>query len=420
MNRGDSTQSGRRIGQLLRWLPAGGAAAFLWVTAAGCSSSAVRLPDDVPEASNTPMADAGSTPRDAAAATDAGTHPAVDSGTGTAIDSGHPDSGSAADTGTPPPEAGTTAASTCMDGVQDGNETAPDCGGSCPPCVPYMIGAPNTSDKVNNACTSGGDVSFICPRFMLFSSEMREAAAADESANGWPAGSFNYGVATLDGAACCECYQIVYGAPQNGQLAYAAPRPLVIQNFNMGGAPNAFDVFMGKGGEGANTSGCSQLYSSYPTIGEPNGGGITASALSACGTTTAGLESAGCVSTVTSECEMIQATSSYVASTTQFSCIQANSGATPYHSNWTVKARKVECPAALTEVTGCKLNPGGNPQPDPSVQTVSEASSWSAYSTTTMEDCCKPSCAWPGNVSNTQSPWSAMYQCDASGNPMHN
>src|ERR1700722_7818585 len=84
----DLTRSGRRIRQLLRLLPAGGAAAFLWVVAAGCSSSAVRLPDDVPDAGHPPVADAGSPPRDAAAATDAAAHPPLDSGA--AIDAGHP------------------------------------------------------------------------------------------------------------------------------------------------------------------------------------------------------------------------------------------------------------------------------------------------------------------------------------------
>jgi hypothetical protein len=249
---------------------------------------------------------------------------------------------------------------------------------------------------------------------------MRQAAAADEAANSWPPGSFNYGVATLNNAACCACYQIVYSAPQNGQLMVAPPKPLIVQNFNQGGAPNAFDIFMGKGGEGANTSGCSQLYTTYPTIGEPGGGGITATAISGCGTKAATLSSAACVSALTSECDMIQASSSYVTTTTQFSCIETNDPASFYHANWSVKARQVECPASLTAVTGCKPNPGNNPMPDPTVQTAAQASSWSSFSTTTMEDCCKPSCSWPQNVSNTQSPWSAMYQCDSSGNPMHN
>jgi Glycosyl hydrolase family 45 len=308
---------------------------------------------------------------------------------------------------------------TCTDGVKNGDETGVDCGGSCPACVPYVLGPPNTSTNVQNACTNGGDVSFICPRFMLFSGEMKQAAADDAAAMGWPAGSFNYGVATLNGAECCACYQIVYGTVENDQYDFTPPKPLIIQDFNTGGENNAFDVFMGKGGEGAQTNGCTQLYSSYPSIGEPNGGGIRASSISACGTTTSSVASAACVSAITSDCDQINASSSYVTATTQTSCIEANSATSLYHDNWNVRARQVECPTALTEVTGCKPNAGGNPQPDPTVQTVAQASSWGTYSTTTMEDCCKPSCAWPGNVQNTQAPWSAMYQCDGSGNPMH-
>ena len=135
---------------------------------------------------------------------------------------------------------------------------------------------------------------------MLFSQEMKQAATDDEAANGWPAGSFNYGVATLNGAACCACFQIVYGTPTQSGLTYSPPKPLVVQNFNTGGAQNAFDVFMGKGGEGAQTNGCSQLYTDYPSTGEPYGGGIRASNIAACGMTEATLASAACVSAITS------------------------------------------------------------------------------------------------------------------------
>ena len=52
------------------------------------------------------------------------------------------------------------------------------------------------------------------------------------------------------------------------------------------------------------------------------------------------------------------------------------------------------------------------------VQEASQAGSWSSYGTTTMQDCCKPSCSWPNNVSGTMSPWSTMYQCSMNGAPM--
>jgi hypothetical protein len=42
----------------------------------------------------------------------------------------------------------------------------------------------------------------------------------------------------------------------------------------------------------------------------------------------------------------------YVTTTTRTSCIEANSGASDYHENSSVRAEQLECPTALTEVTG--------------------------------------------------------------------
>jgi hypothetical protein len=186
----------------------------------------------------------------------------------------------------------------------------------------------------------------------------------------------------------------------------------------MGGANNAFDLFMGKGGMGAQTQGCSKMYSTFPSVGEPNGGGIRASSTSGCGTSSSSLSSSACTSAISSACQQIQAASAYVQSTTRASCIDANTAQTLYHENWNVKAREIECPSALTQVTGCRLNAGSKPKVDPTVLTAAQASSWNSYTTTTMQDCCKPSCSWTGNVTGAQSPWSAMYQCGADGTPM--
>jgi len=48
-----------------------------------------------------------------------------------------------------------------------------------------------------------------------------------------------------------------------------------------------------------------------------------------------------------------------------------------------------------------------------------------AYTTTTMQDCCKPSCAWADWVGDGQydlgltpvGDWRAFYSCDQTGNP---
>ena len=92
-----------------------------------------------------------------------------------------------------------------------------------------------------------------------------------------------------------------------------------------------------------------------------------------------------------------------------------------YHDNWNVRAIQVECPTALTEVTGCKPNPGGYPNPNPSVQTCRPGlDAGERTRPPPWRTRCKPSCAWPGNVSNTQAPWPAVYQCTVDGTPMTN
>src|SRR5262249_33617845 len=45
-------------------------------------------------------------------------------------------------------------APSCMDAIKNGNETGVDCGGSCPACVSYQTGSPDTNTNVNNACTA--------------------------------------------------------------------------------------------------------------------------------------------------------------------------------------------------------------------------------------------------------------------------
>ena len=73
-----------------------------------------------------------------------------------------------------------------------------------------------------NACEGtkqGAQVSFICPRFMLFSDEMLQAAIDDGNTG------MNYAVVGHDadsggidgnnGNSCCQCYQLVFSLPEN-------------------------------------------------------------------------------------------------------------------------------------------------------------------------------------------------------------
>jgi hypothetical protein len=93
---------------------------------------------------------------------------------------------------------------------------------------------------------------------------------------------------------------------------------------------------------------------------------------------------------------------------------------------------KVECPEHLTRVTGCKLAPQGLPAVKRDVTTAAKAaldsqfwaktsSSSSLYETTTMEDCCRPSCAainWiSGKGLTPDAQYRAFYTCNANGVP---
>jgi hypothetical protein len=325
--------------------------------------------------------------------------------------------------------------------------------------------AANACENISSKPTA--DVGFLCPRFALRSGEMVQAALDDFGA---PA-PFNYAIAGhdvdqggLDGTAkssCCQCYQLVFDLPEqearvqsSGASAIALPKPLVVQAFNTaaGGGQN-FDLMMGAGGFGSfnacdpnfssqQSASGRYLYSSFPEDGEPGNGGVNAATqLAGCKNqqnlvTTATLSSDTCRASVTTACNKFASTtltSQALADTVQ-SCLDSNDPAGYYHINWQVYAKKIECPAHLTDVTGCKLAPQGLPAADPNVTTPGQAAqdgSFKAmsgggahYTTTTMQDCCKPTCAWQDYVTGNNGGMTAVgqynsfYACDQTGAPV--
>ncbi len=330
---------------------------------------------------------------------------------------------------------GATGTASCTNNRRDGTETGIDCGGSCPACPNYKINAPNRSDTLASSCNNGSG--YMCARQMVFSPELKQAAFDDWGMDDPP---FVYGVVGHDldaggvdpnnGNACCQCYQIIFESP-TGATGLPTPKPMIVQAFNTaaGGGHN-FDIYMAAGGFGAN-NGCAvtsdshpanPMYSMYPDLGGDYTGGVRASRYNECssnGFTLASISSQTCQDHVASECEKIQSTFSATnQSTSQASCEQANYPNSHYHINWSVRAMRVECPTNLTRVTGCKLNPQGLPQAIPAAKDVASATSAfrSGYTTTTMQDCCRPTCAYPSNVSNSDSQYSVFYTCDRAGN----
>ena len=137
---------------------------------------------------------------------------------------------------------------------------------------------------------------------------------------------------------------------------------------------------------------------------------------------------AACQQKIETACNEMTADSSVIQSVSRNSCIQSNKAEHYYHENWNVLVKRVACPTHLTEVTGCK--PGGQdslPAPDPNVQTAAQAASagffadldGAHYHTTTMQDCCMPTCAWSNNVNiDTLDGYNSFYSCDADGAPI--
>jgi hypothetical protein len=329
-----------------------------------------------------------------------------------------------------------------ISGCQAGVATSPG-GGKC--------------TQGQNACEgtkSGAQVNFLCPRFMLFSDEMAQAALDD----GYP--GINYAVVGhdvetggIDGnvtISCCQCYQLVFQLPEaeaqvngNGASAIPIPPPLVVQAFNTsaGGGKN-FDVFMGAGGFGAfnacdpsasmtSPSG-KYLYTQFPTEGEPGSGGVNAATqIAGCKdsknlVTTATLSSTTCQSNVATSCGKFKSASTTVTNESIKSCTQSNGANSYYHINWKIYAKRVECPTHLTQVTGCKLASQGLPAVNPAVTTpdkaAADSSFKSGYTTTTMQDCCMPTCAWQDNVKGqglqTVGQYDSFYSCDQNGAPV--
>lgn len=342
----------------------------------------------------------------------------------------------------------------CLNG-----DASTDCGGKC---------------QVINACSEtssakpNADLTFMCPRNILFSPIMEQAAADDGNSG------FHYAVAGhdvdaqgIDGnvqSPCCQCYQLVYAYPspnsdRQGQLnpdnpnppasAITVPPPLIVQVFNTAATPTTFDVYMAAGGLGAHNAcapvaGSSSasgkyMYTAYPDDGQPSQGGVKpASLFPECRTaeknwlTTESLTTSACTQKIESTCNEIASDIPGLTDLSRSSCLRSNSIDTFYHLNWSVYAMKVECPEHLTRVTGCKLESQGLPQVKRDVTTAAQAaldkdfwaktgSSNNLYETTTMEDCCRPSCSainWTSLKGvPTDSQYRAFYTCDVNGVP---
>ena len=244
---------------------------------------------------------------------------------------------------------------------------------------------------------------FACPRLMLGSSEMLAAAEFDAKQAGWSS-PFDYGVVGRDampgqGDQTCQCYQL---EPNGSKIP-----SMIVQwaNTGAGGCNNPqdgqcdFDLFMGAGGTG-NFNACiggksnsstfgDFMYSDYPWLNQPWGGGVQ--------------ETANCNFT---------GQSPYTTETTTISCQYSINN--HFKGNPAIFWQPVQCPEGLTRVTGCERadndsHPVAVPNPD--------TSKWLKGEVTSMQDCCLPSAGWVNKVPNSNAPWTNIYACDVNGIP---
>jgi len=328
-----------------------------------------------------------------------------------------------------------------------------ECGGVCQPRN-ACENAPGKDGKVEG---------FACSRYMLFSPLMLQAAMDDGAQNGWDASAppFQYAVVGHDtntggvdkgmtgNQPCCECYQLIFDQPFNeggSQSNQApAPSPLIVQSFNIGATTDSFDIYMGAGGFGAfnacmeagtiKSSAGFTLYDAYPADGQPGNGGVKFRSYDECKsgdqkiTTADAVSSAACQSKIAGFCNQVKSSKSpALATATTDSCIKSNQVGTLYHQNWAVYAKRVECPDNLTRVTGCKLAAeAGLAKVDAKVTTVDQAKAagfLAGYHTTTMQDCCKPACAWTEKIGGNEGQkkvdpqYNSFYTCDGSDQPL--
>ena len=199
---------------------------------------------------------------------------------------------------------------------------------------------------------------------------------------------------------------------------------MIVQAFNTGaGGGKNFDIYMGAGGEGANTAGCSRQYTTYPTIGQPNNGGIRAQSVSQCvGAmnmySSTSIATMSCQSAIATDCAMITVKQRVRAKHHPDLLHGEQPGAEPLSPQLERAREAGRVPRQPDPRDRLQTEFQGLPMADPTAVDINSASGngfSSGYSTTTMQDCCRPTCAYKPNVSGADATYKQYYTCDAAG-----
>jgi hypothetical protein len=233
------------------------------------------------------------------------------------------------------------------------------------------------------------------------------------------------------------------------KCTYYPTKPLIVQSFNTGidctppknDSGGQFDIYMGAGGLGANV-GCA----STSTDGTTYGGGFYGGALDLWpdiqdGNRNGGVDRYDMCEQITnvpgfrgndSDWQNINWGKEMIQNCKMAMGNSATNPINPYHGNWAIRYKEIKCPENLIKVTGLQLaNPDisydgsilPNPNPDLVKGTDKDGnlSDGNPGFTSSMMDCCKPSCSVNDMTAVTQvNPnWKSIYMCDKNGNKIN-
>ena len=287
------------------------------------------------------------------------------------------------------------------------------------------------ADTYSSACGNGwmnsagpAEYAYACPQMAMLSSEMIDAAARD-----FPHQPFVF--ATAGGEKddeCGKCYQVRLLDAERENLE-EEPLFLLVQIINSGWdvLPHQLDVFMGGGGFGYFTACNADCGSRACNGGTCRPGGAMFSGSfedwidaefddpNPC--YSGGVKWLGAdLPTLYDKCgRLVGNTSESVAARAILeSCVATNSR--KLHQNFvSTRSTRVRCPPSLVTLTWMQREDDTlYPVADPSLPLPLECNgdrNQGRYCMTTMQDCCKPSCAWSNKASCT-----AGHECVASCN----
>lgn len=232
---------------------------------------------------------------------------------------------------------------------------------------------------------------------------------------------------------------------------YFPKKPLILQSFNtvIGCTPpkddsaGQFDIYMGAGGLG-NNNGCSNsskdgttygggfyggVFDDWPDIkeGHKNGG---VSRIDMC-------DKINEIKGFRNKNEDWNGNTNWGKELIKSCKLVMDKDNNPYHGNWAIRFKEVECPINLSKVTGMRLkypnksyNNKDLPKPSKDLvrSTGREGSIKDGFPgfTSSMMDCCKPSCSWDNMIAEIKKTnndidplFPSIFMCDKNGSKIY-